>query len=86
MRLESGKGKKRRPCFQNPDGQHQWLLHELVLYITIFFFFKKKQYKYRQTVKVQLSTNKRNALQTSSLDKERHRDRQTDRRQRVKEK
>ena len=78
MRLESGKGKKRRPCFQNPDGQHQWLLHELVLYITIFFFFKKKQYKYRQTVKVQLSTNKRNALQTSSLDKERQTDRQTE--------
>lgn len=41
MRLESGKGKKRRPCFQNPDSQHQWLLHELVLYITIFFFKKK---------------------------------------------
>ena len=41
MRLESGKGKKRRPCFQNPDSQHQWLLHELVLYITIFFFLKK---------------------------------------------
>lgn len=78
MRLENGKGKKRRPCFQNPDSQHQWLLHELVLYITIFFFLKKKQYKYRETVKVQLSTNKRNALQTSSLDKERQTDRQTE--------
>ena len=78
MRLENGKGKKRRPCFQNPDSQHQWLLHELVLYITIFFFKKKKQYKYRETVKVQLSTNKRNALQTSSLDKERQTDRQTE--------
>lgn len=59
MRLESGKGKKRRPCFQNPDSQHQWLLHELVLYTTILKLKNIYTNVEFQTVKVQFSTNKK---------------------------
>lgn len=59
MRLESGKGKKRRPCFQNPDSQHQWLLHELVLYTTILNLKNIYTNVEFQTVKVQFSTNKK---------------------------
>ena len=82
MRLESGKGKKRRPCFQNPDSQHQQLLHELVLYITILKKNKKNTNVEFQTVKVSFPL-KRNAVQKSSLARERERERERDRRQRV---